>query len=261
MGLKAAPEDQALLLDLQEIDTKLQQLSRRAAKLPERDRVETLTSRRAELRRRRAEQFGAVEDGRLELARTEADVGVVEARIARDAERLRTTASAKDVAALEQELESLARRKSDLEDIELTVMETLEQREADLAATDAELAALADALDEATASRDAALAQIERERAHAGANRQRVTARLPADLLALYEKQRERYGAGASHLRGGVSSASGVALAETDMMKIRAAAPDDVILCPDSNAILVRTAESGLPGGPASPAGPGEPGR
>jgi hypothetical protein len=30
------------------------------------------------------------------------------------------------------------------------------------------------------------------------------------------------------------------------MVAIRAAAPDDVIMCPDSNAILVRTSESGL---------------
>ena len=65
-------------------------------------------------------------------------------------------------------------------------------------------------------------------------------------MLALYERQRERYGFGASLLRGGVSSASGVKLNESDMATVRAAAPDDVLICPDSNAILVRTNESGL---------------
>ncbi|HWH97310.1 MAG TPA: hypothetical protein VNS80_02995 [Pseudolysinimonas sp.] len=247
MGLKAAPEDQALLLDLQALDTKLQQLARKAEKLPEREVVDALAAKRGELERTRVEQSGAVEDARLELKRTESDVEVVDARIVRDAERLRTSTSVKDVAALEQELEALGRRKSDLEDIELAVMETVEQREGDLAATDGELATLAADLAEATTARDAALAEIEAERAHATANRQTVVAKVPADLLALYEKQRERYGIGASHLRGGVSSASGVALAHTDMTKIRAAEPDDVILCPDSSAILVRTAESGLP--------------
>ncbi len=246
MGLKAAPEDQALLLDLQELDTKLRQLARRAEKLPEREVVDTLTARRTELERTRAEQSGAVEDVRLELKRVEADVEVVQARIARDADRLSTSASVKDVAALEQELESLGRRKSDLEDIELAVMENLEEREGALAATEGELAALSTSIAEATTARDAALAAIEGERAHAAANRQTVAAKTPADLLALYEKQRERYGTGASHLRGGVSSASGVALASTDMTKIRAAEPDDVLLCPDSSAILVRTGESGL---------------
>jgi predicted nucleic acid-binding Zn-ribbon protein len=246
MGLKAAPEDQALLLELQTLDTTLQQLARRAEKLPERDIVDRLASTRTALERTRAEQSGAAEDVRLELKRTEADVEVVQARITRDTERVNTSASVKDVAALEQELAALARRKSDLEDIELAVMETLEQREAELAATEGELATLSTAIAEATTARDAALAEIEAERAHAAANRQALAAKVPADLLALYEKQRERYGTGASHLRGGVSSASGVALAATDMTKIRAAEPDDVILCPDSSAILVRTAESGL---------------
>lgn len=246
MGLKAAPEDQALLLELQALDTKLQQLARRSDKLPERETVDTLSGTRAGLERTRAEQSGAVEDVRLELKRTESDVEVVQARITRDAERLATSASVKDVAALEQELESLGRRKSDLEDIELAVMETLEQSEGDLAATEAELAALSGSIAEATAVRDAALAEIEGERVHAAANRQTIAEKVPADLLALYEKQRERYGIGASLLRGGVSTASGVALAQTDMTKIRSAEPDDVILCPDSSAILVRTGESGL---------------
>lgn len=246
MGLKAAPEDQALLLDLQTLDTKLQQLARRAEKLPEREVVEALTTQRVDLERLRAEQFGAAEDARLELTRTESDVAVVDARIARDAERLRTSSSPKDVAALEQELEALGRRKSDLEDIELAVMETVEERDGALAQTDADLAALATAIAAAVAARDAALAEIEAERSHAAANRQTVATKVPADLLALYEKQRERYGVGASHLRGGVSSASGVALNAVDMTKIRAAAPDEVILCPDSSAVLVRTAESGL---------------
>jgi predicted nucleic acid-binding Zn-ribbon protein len=246
MGLKAAPEDQALLLDLQTLDTTLQQLARRVDKLPEREIVDRLDSTRTALERTRAEQSGAAEDVRLELKRTETDVEVVQARIVRDTERLNSSASVKDVAALEQELEALGRRKSDLEDIELAVMETLEQREADLAATEGELATLSTAIAEATTARDAALAEIEAERATAAANRQAVAAKVPADLLALYEKQRERYGTGASHLRGGVSSASGVALAATEMTKIRAAEPDDVILCPDSSAILVRTAESGL---------------
>lgn len=246
MALKAAPEDQALLLDLQAFDTKLQQLRRRAEKLPEHEQLVALEAQRTEVERRRAEQFGAVEDARLELKRTEADVEVVEARLARDTERLQASSSVKDVAALEQEIEALKRRKSDLEDIELAVMETVEEREAALAATDAELATLATSIAEAQAARDAALTEIESERTHATANRETVAGKVPAELLALYEKQRERYGVGASHLRAGVTSASGVALNANDMNAIRAAAPDDVIICPDSSAILIRTAESGL---------------
>ncbi|MEO5921338.1 MAG: hypothetical protein ABIQ01_09370 [Pseudolysinimonas sp.] len=246
MALKADPADQALLLELQALDTKMQQLGHRASTLPELAALASLGAEREALQRTFVEQTGASEDAQAELKRTESDVAVVDARIARDSERLQASASVKDVAALEQELGALAKRKSDLEDIELAVMETAEERDSALATTRTELEALDTRIAEATTARDAALSTVGAEREHAGADRATIAAKVPADLLALYEKQRERYGVGASMLQGGVSLASGVALNSSDMSTIRAAAPDDVLLCPDSNAILVRTGESGL---------------
>jgi len=246
MALKASPDDQALLLDLQALDTKLQQLGHRAANLPELATLAGLSSVREGLRTAVAEANGAWEDAQLELKRTEADVAVVEARVARDKERMQSSASVKDVAAFEQELAALAKRQSDLEDIELAVMETLDEKAKALSDARAQLEAVEAKIAEAAAARDAALVGLDSERSVAAADRDTLAARLPADLLALYEQQRARYGVGASHLRGGVSSASGVALNSSDMTVVRAAAPDDVLLCPDSNAILVRTNESGL---------------
>lgn len=246
MGLKAAPADQALLLELQEADTRLQQLDHRARTLPETAVLEQLAGQGEGIRRRLAERIGALEDAQAELGRIESDVAVVEARIARDRERLETSSSVKDVQALEQELAALARRRDELEEIELVVMERVEEHEGALAAARDEVAALDARVAETSSARDAAAAAIERDRSIAAADRETIAGRVPAELLALYEKQRARYGVGASHLRGGVSSASGVALNATDLTLVRAAAPDDVLLCPDSNAILVRTAESGL---------------
>ena len=246
MALKADPADQALLLELQALDTKLQQLGHRVSTLPEAAALNALAAERDTLQRTLAEQTGASEDAQAELKRTESDVAVVEARIARDTERLQSSSSVKDVAALEQELAALAKRKSDLEDIELAVMETAEEREAAVAESRAALDALDGRIADATAARDAALGGLDGEREHAAANRATIAAKVPDELLALYEKQRARYGVGASLLQGGVSLASGVALNSSDMSTIRAAAPDDVLLCPDSNAVLVRTGESGL---------------
>ncbi len=246
MALKAAPEDQALLLELQALDTKLNQIAHRTNTLPEIAALVALGAEREALRGTIGEQGGAWEDAQLELKRTEADVAIVEARVSRDKERLQATSSQKDVAALEQELAALAKRQSDLEDIELAVMETVDARASALAASRAALEALDARLAEATLARDEALAELQLDRTQADARRSEIASRVPADLLALYEKQRARYGVGASLLRGGVSSASGVTLNSSDMVTIRAAAPDDVLLCPDSSAILVRTNESGL---------------
>ncbi|MCS0498100.1 zinc ribbon domain-containing protein [Protaetiibacter mangrovi] len=246
MGLKAAPEDQALLLELQEFDTRLQQLDHRLRTLPELARLAELASAGESLRRAVAEQNGALEDAQAELGRVESDVTVVEARIARDRGRLEATSSVKDVQALEQELAALGRRRDELEEIELVVMEKVEELETALSSIRLQLEAHETEAAATTTARDGAAASIEQERAHIAADRATVSAKVPTDLLELYEKQRARYGVGASHLRAGVSSASGVALNATDLNVVRAAAPDDVLLCPDSSAVLVRTAESGL---------------
>ena len=246
MALKASPDDQALLLDLQALDTKLAQLNHRAKSLPELATLVELSAHATALRLTASEQQGAVDNVALELSRLESDVKVVEARIARDSERLQASSSVKDVAALDQELLALRKRLGDLEEIELTVMERLEEVQSVLAHTTTELDDARAKVAEVEASRDAALDVIAAERTTAAAGRRTIEGKVPADLLALYEKQRARYGTGASLLRGGVSLASGVKLLENEMQSIRASAPDDVIMCPSSEAILVRTDESGL---------------
>jgi len=246
MAIKASPEIQATLLDLQALDTKIAQLDHRARTLPQLATIATASREAAVIKLALAERTGVVENTSLELSRIEADVAVVEARIARDSDRLQSSSSVKDVAALEQELTALRKRLDDLEEIELAVMERLETEELIVSATRAEFGDCESRLSESSASRDVALAAVATERAEATSSRESIAAALPADLLALYEKQRSRYGTGASLLRGGVSQASGVALTEDELQKIRVASPDDVLLCPSSDAILVRTGESGI---------------
>jgi uncharacterized protein len=246
MALTAPPATQALLLDLQQFDTRLNQLDHRAKSLPEHAELTQLGKQADEVRRTLNEQSGALDDINAELKRTESDVELVEARIKRDGERLQTSTSVKDVAGLEHEIAALQKRLNDLEEIELVVMERVEEQQAAVNQTRAALEALQARIADVETARDAALATIAAERTSAAAGRSAVEAGVPEELLALYEKQRARYGWGASLLQGGVSSASGVKLNESDMAVIRAATPETVLLCPDSNAILVRTAESGL---------------
>ena len=246
MALKASPDEQALLLDIQAIDTKLQQLDYRAKSLPEHAALQKLAVENSELLVTLAEQKGVLEDARIELKRVESDVAVVEARITRDSARLQASSSVKDVAALEQELAALRKRQFDLEEIELTVMEKVEQQDVVVGHLGEQAGALQGRMADLEGERDAAMTTLDAERVEAVANRSAIAARVSADLLSLYEKQRQRYGSGASLLRGGVSLASGVKLNENDMVAIRAAAADDVMMCPDSNAILIRTGESGL---------------
>lgn len=246
MALTASPADQRLLLDVQALDTTLQQLAHRERSLPEKAALDALMAEAEVMRDFMVQRRGELEDARIELGRVEGDVQLVESRIARDDERLQASSSVKDIQGLEHELTTLRTRLGDLEEIELVVMEKVETLESELASATEAHEAHQQKVAEARAALEAAIESLAAERADAQQRRDAVVAGLPADLMALYEKQRERYGTGASHLRARISSASGVELTGSDLASVRAAAPDAVLLCPDSNAILVRTDESGL---------------
>lgn len=246
MGLTADPADQALLLELHERDTAIARITAKLERLPEAKIVAGLREQLAGLRPQLAAALGQLEDCASELRRTEEDVAVVDARVARDRELLLHSASVKDIQGFERELASLARRKDELEEVELGAMEAAEAAQALVDSLRADEARLDAELLEALAAEEVARAEAQEELRYTQIARDALAGRIPPELLALYERQRARYGIGASLLRAGVSSASGVALTGADLSAVRSAAPDAVLLCPDSNAILVRTAESGL---------------
>lgn len=246
MALTAAPEIQAQLLTLADLDVALSRAQATHSGLAAALHIPTLLAAVEEIRGRRHEAFIAREGIRAELTRAESDVETVDKRVATDEDRLGHTSSAKDAQGLEHELESLRQRRAHLEDIELAIMERLESAEAAEAQLAQQLDTAEAALDEARATEASEGARWNAEMASLRDSRHSLVASLPEDLVALYERQRERYGIGASHLRGGLSSASGVALTESDLQTIRESSPEAVVMCPDSNAILVRTAESGL---------------
>src|SRR5690554_8024654 len=129
MPLKASPDIQKHLLDLQALDTKLSQLGHQAKSLPEIAVITQLTAEAETTRAQLRTESGAAEDTRLELSRIEADVAVVEARINRDGDRLDTASSVKDVAGQEQELTPLRKRQNDLEEHQLRAMEPRDEHE------------------------------------------------------------------------------------------------------------------------------------
>ncbi|MFF2369251.1 zinc ribbon domain-containing protein [Agromyces sp. NPDC058110] len=245
--MKASPADQQHLLRLQAVDTRLAQIAHRLGSLPQSAPIAELAARDSAVRSRRAEAQGSLEDARAELKRIESDVAVVEARIARDSDRLQHTSSTKDVAALDSELVSLRKRLSDLEDQELFVMERVEAAEGVVAGIDGERAGIAAETATLEAERDEASAGLVVERDGAERDRVVVAGEVPAELLAFYEQRRARgAGVGASLLRQRTCGGCTMTLTGSDLETVRRAAPDEVLLCPECDRILVRTDESGI---------------
>lgn len=244
--MRADPADQRLLLDIQARDISLSQLAAKLRALESDPEHAQLTAHLHEARTLLRDQLALADSVGTEVQRAESDVSMVQARIDRDTERVEHTSSAKDAQGLSHELQTLHERKATLEEVQLELMERLESAQREAAETSEEVVRLEAALEQTTARTTQARESMQREMDEIRNARAECAQRVPAELLALYERQRERYGYGASHLQGGVTSASGVVLTESDLATIRQAASDDVILCPDSNAILVRTEHSGL---------------
>jgi predicted nucleic acid-binding Zn-ribbon protein len=246
--LKADPTRQWRLLDLQAIDTRLDQIAHAKKTLPQIAQLKDLHTQAelldTELVRVRTE----LSDVQREVAKAEADVQLVRDRAARDQSRLDSgTGSAKDLQALQHELQSLARRQAELEDVELEVMERAEAIETEVTRLEGKESELTSKLEAAQADHDAALADLDAEAARVAAPRADVVAGVGEDLVALYEKVRAASGglgaAALSHRRCGGCQ---LELNSVDMSRIKAAADDEVLRCEECRRILVRTAESGL---------------
>ena len=243
--MKASPSDQRRLLDLADLDARLARADAARKNPPQVARVNELLARRKELSQELTTRLGARDDLQTELKRIESDVALVDARRTRDAERLAASSNSKEAQGFESELASLARRKSDLEDAELDVMDRLEQAEASvseqeslIAEINAEGARLSAEGKQAVLDATTTFDQTTRDRAA-------IAGAIAAGLLGLYDRLAAR-GTAAGLLRRNTCEACNMVLSETDLEAIRQAQSDDVVNCPECGAILVRTEESGL---------------
>ncbi|MCH1882985.1 hypothetical protein [Agrococcus sp. ARC_14] len=246
MALKATNQDQRRLLTLQDVDTRIVRLQGKLKALPQTKRIDELDTELATLDRSVLERLGGHDDIAAEVARIENDVQTVAARLTRNRERLPAITDAKVATATEHEIATLERRQGDLEDLELEAMQRQEDAGTALATAREDAAKARAERERLAAERDAEAAGLEQELVQARAERSDRIAGVPADLLALYDRQRERYGIGATLLQHRTSSASGVEFTSSELHEIRQAAEDDVLIDPNSSAILVRTEESGI---------------
>ena len=247
--MKAPPDDQLRLLDLQALDTALDRLAHRRKTLPELAQIEEAEARQTRL----ADDIVLVETEDSDLGREqsklEGDIDQVRTRMQRDQQRLDAgqVGSPRELENLQHEIESLKRRQSDLEDEELEIMEKREAVQAKLAELQAEQQQIATTLADAEQRRDAAFAEIAAETEKTTAQRGEVVAGLPDDLVTLYEKVRSASaGVGAAALHQGRCEGCHLQLNTTDVNRIREAPEDEVLRCEECRRILVRTAESGL---------------
>lgn len=237
--MRANLQDQKSLLALAQLDIELVRNASEKAKLLASTEIQTASSLALSLSDQLIDARNRVGDLELELKRSENDLELVETRIAKDKDRLVSTSSSKDAQGIEHELTSLSKRKSELEDLELAVMEELDKVRLELE-TAADVKASAEAnlknLREKLASN---VTELDSERARLVASRGKLIATLDPELAGFYQRKADR-GSSVGRLVGRECGACRLSITATNLDEILALAPDEIAECPNCQAYLIR---------------------
>jgi len=230
---------QAALLKLSEIDLGITKIKALLVQLVESkelaDLQAKLTVSSGELLTARTE----AERLSLMVRRSEEDIRLVEERLARDTERLNTTSSPKDAQAIEREIESLKKRMSDLEDVELNLLSELEASELVLAEATSAREALNNSLTELQDEIQSKVDVLKAEGRKLTADRQIVVEKITPEVLEQYQRLSARQIAvGQVGDRG--CTACRINLTVGAIENINSLPENELAICPDCQAFLVR---------------------
>ncbi|MGE3619421.1 MAG: zinc ribbon domain-containing protein [Acidimicrobiia bacterium] len=231
------------LLAVQDHDTRLDRLRHQIEGLPERAVLAAAEKELVDLEA----QAAAVQAERHEIERDqkrlEDEVGGLSERVAHTDKVLYggTVSNPRELQALQDEIASLRRRISDLEDREIELMEAAEPLDARLEA----LARERDAIDARAASARAALAEAEvtlgAERDAASAERDELAAAIDPELRAEYESLRSRFGGiGIARLVGAQCGGCHLTLSAVEVDRIKHLGPDEPAHCEECGRLLAR---------------------
>jgi len=240
--LKATPEDQNLLIELQLIDSQVTQAKVKLAGLPELEQIASIHLRLENT----AVELTVVEtelaDVAIDLRRSENDVEQVEDRMKKDESRLASGQGApKELEQLQHELVTLGKRKADLEDGELEIMVKYDGVKARVDELLNDQVGLKKLELELNVRLENAKTEIDKTLAELVAARQALEPKIDSALLALYEKVRiSADGVGAALLIGNKCDGCHLSINAIELDRIKGSPADEVIRCEECRRILVR---------------------
>lgn len=231
------------LLEVQDHDTRIDQLRHRRKNLPEKADLAELQKRRSAIQSARDEVAARRHEVAARQAKAEEEIAVAERRIGEIDARMRSGAvrASRDLQAMQGEIDTIRQRISGLEDDALAAMEEREPLDAEVDGLDAQLAALDEQATDLLERIESAEAEIEAELAHEQSARATIADKVPSDLAKTYEQLRTRLGGiGAARLDGNRCSGCHLTLPATELDRIRHMDPDALVHCDQCGRILVR---------------------
>ena len=183
--MKASEAQQADLLSLANLDQEISRSRAAIKNLSSGAQFASLRETQRELAAKLINARNALDTVELELKRSETDLELVEQRITKDVARLNSTNNAKDAQGIQSELESLKKRKSDLEDIELAILEQKEESAAAFATVAADKASVDEELSAGEAKNEAEIMKLRSGLDLLTNDRAQQASRIPVAFLLL----------------------------------------------------------------------------
>lgn len=231
------------LLQIQELDTRLDQLTHRRDGLPERDRIREADEVLATVDQRIDTQHQVVDERRRAQRRIEDELAVQERRAGQIDAKLYggTVSAARELQDLQDELTTVRRHISGIEDSGLEALEALEEAQGALADLEAMRAEVTARREQAETALTAAAAEIDAEADELGAARDGAVVGVPEELLAEYGRLRGALGGIAvAKLVGNRCEGCHLNLSAVEMDRIRHLDPTEEVHCDECGRILVR---------------------
>ncbi len=230
----------ALLLEVQAHDVLLDQLAYRRRELEERRALAHIDQEIGVLEARAVKINAELSDLSVHQAEIESQVSTISSRIGAIEARLRQGGAFREIQAMSEETESLARHRRELEDRELEIMEQIEPVEGELAAIEGQLEALRGEREAAATALTDAETAVDSEAAGMRSEREHLVAQLPEALASDYERLRGRLGGiGAARLVDGACSGCHLRLPSSERERLLHAAPGEIVHCDQCGRILV----------------------
>ena len=240
--MKASKSAQEKLLALQALDSSLIQLDHKAKTLPVAKLLDEKVIAHATARDHCVAAETEKSDIKHELSKSEVDVEQVVARIEKDEKRLASgLGTPKELEQLQHELTSLAKRRAELEEIELEVMVRVDALDQRITSLGAERDALHLEVTKLAKEKETALEEINLAKNATIKDRNSLAMEIEPELLALYEKIRSSAdGIGAARLHAGQCQGCHLTINAADLSKIAGLPEDEVVRCEECRRILVR---------------------
>lgn len=237
--MKASGTQQAELLSLANLDLEITRTRVSLASLTSGEAFSELRKAQRDAAAALISARNALDSVELELTRAEADLKLVEQRIEKDKLRLNQTSSPKDAQGIQSELDTLAKRKSELEDLELAVLERKEEAEASFKTVMTDKQAIDEDLSAKESVNETQILKLRSGIDLATTQRSQQASRISTELLELYEKKAAR-GVAVGRLLGRECGACRMTIGATALAEINSCPRDEIATCPDCQAILIR---------------------